>query len=130
MEAFVDTSGLYALIDADDQAHQDAVQRWRALVTRKFSLITHAFVAVEAYAVVRRRLGISQCRDLQAILRRIDIHVVEKNLYEEGVAALLAAESRRLSLVDCVSFAFMRQRQIHEALAFDRDFDAQGFRAR
>jgi uncharacterized protein len=45
-----------------------------------------------------------------------------------GVGALLTAGRRRLSLVDCVSFAVMRARQIDEYLGLDPHFDEQGFR--
>jgi predicted nucleic acid-binding protein len=44
-----------------------------------------------------------------------------------GVTALLTASSRRLSLVDCVSFATMRRLGIKTALVFDRHFSEQGF---
>jgi predicted nucleic acid-binding protein len=45
-----------------------------------------------------------------------------------GVAALVAAGRRHLSLVDCVSFATMREPHLDAAFAFDRDFADQGFR--
>ena len=44
-----------------------------------------------------------------------------------GVTALLTASSRRLSLVDCVSFATMRRLGIKTAFVFDRHFSEQGF---
>jgi predicted nucleic acid-binding protein len=43
------------------------------------------------------------------------------------VAALLTANRRELSLVDCVSFEVMRRRDITSAFAIDTDFSKQGF---
>ena len=36
--------------------------------------------------------------------------------------------ARRVSLVDCVSFATTRELRLDTAFAFDRDFTDQGFR--
>ena len=44
-----------------------------------------------------------------------------------GLAALLTANRRHLSLVDCVSFEVMRRRNLTHALALDGDFSTQGF---
>ncbi len=42
-------------------------------------------------------------------------------------SALLAANRRQLSLVDCVSFVVCRQRQLEQVFAFDTHFSEQGF---
>jgi len=47
--------------------------------------------------------------------------------YGAGVAALLTAGRRQLSLVDCVSFLTMRRLNLKMAFAFDRHFTEQGF---
>ncbi len=44
-----------------------------------------------------------------------------------GVAALFAANRRKLSLVDCTSFQIMRQLGVDTAVAFDDHFAEQGF---
>ena len=57
------------------------------------------------------------------------LHVewVDADLHAAGMAALLTAGRRDLSLVDCVSFACMRRLGITRALHFDRHFKEQGF---
>jgi predicted nucleic acid-binding protein len=50
-----------------------------------------------------------------------------KSDHQAGLAALLTAGSRPLSLVDCVSFETMRTIGLHVAFAFDRHFAEQGF---
>jgi predicted nucleic acid-binding protein len=44
------------------------------------------------------------------------------------VAALLAAATSDVSLVDWTSFELMRRKGIETALTFDDDFERQGFR--
>ena len=52
---------------------------------------------------------------------------VGESLHEEALGHLLDAKRRRLSLVDCVSFAAMRREGIAEAWAYDRHFRDEGF---
>ncbi len=40
---------------------------------------------------------------------------------------MMAANRRKLSPVDCVSFAVMRERRIREAFAFDQHVRGEGF---
>jgi predicted nucleic acid-binding protein len=44
-----------------------------------------------------------------------------------GLAAMLTANRKELSLVDCVSFEVMRRRDVTRAFALDTDFASQGF---
>jgi len=130
VEVFADTSGLYALLDAADAAHKRATERWDALEARGAMLVTHAHVVVEASAVVQRRLGFEHIRSLAGILRFVKQVPVEEAVHDEAFKAFLTVGSRSLSLVDCTSFVFMRRRNIEEALAFDRHFEAHGFRTK
>lgn len=54
---------------------------------------------------------------------------VEESVHREALAALLTANRRDLSLVDCVSFEIMRRRDLTRALTLDEDFSTQGFTA-
>ncbi|MBI4581568.1 MAG: hypothetical protein HY718_17855 [Planctomycetes bacterium] len=54
-------------------------------------------------------------------------HPTDEELHQAGMAAVLTAARRRLSLTDCVSFEVMRRRGIRQAPAFDRHFREQGF---
>jgi predicted nucleic acid-binding protein len=85
-------------------------------------------VVVESASLVQRRLGIDAARDLLGrLLAAIEVLWVDPDLHEAGIAALLAARRRDVSLVDWVSFELMRRRGIETAFAFDRDFALQGF---
>jgi len=44
-----------------------------------------------------------------------------------AVSGVLAADGRRLSLVDCTSLETMRHLELHKVFSFDRHFSEQGF---
>lgn len=46
----------------------------------------------------------------------------------KGVERLLREDKRRLSLVDCVSFEFLRSTGIEDVLGLDPHFEAAGYR--
>ena len=56
-----------------------------------------------------------------------DIDWISSVQHIQGMAALLAADRRNLSLVDCVSFDAMRRRGLRQVFAFDKHFEGQGF---
>jgi len=56
-----------------------------------------------------------------------DLEWVDETIHQVGIASVLAAARRGLSLVDCVSFEIMRRLGIKRAFAFDRHFEEQGF---
>ena len=131
---FVDTSALYAVLDADDAHHPAARAGWDrlldALADTTAEAVTHGSVVVETSALVQRRLGLPALRALHdEVLPLLAITWVADDLHRRAVAALLAAGRRDVSLVDWTSFQHMRDAGITTAFAFDDDFAAQGFSA-
>lgn len=127
MTVFVDTSALIALLDEDDQHHPEASATFRSLLGQDAELVTHNYVLVESIAVVDRRLGRESMRRLvDSLLPVLDTIWVDQAVHR---AALVEHRSTggKISLVDQVSFAVMRAHGIDSALAFDADFQAQGF---
>lgn len=53
---------------------------------------------------------------------------MERQLHDEAVHRLAKRGTRRISLVDQVSFLVMRERGVDTAFAFDPDFEREGFR--
>lgn len=128
MIVYLDTSALLAVLDADDERHPAARRTWEGLLTSGATLVCSSYVLVEAYAVVQRRLGLEAVRALQEdILPLVRVEWVNETLHRQGAHALLTAGRRNLSLVDCVSFAVMRQLGIRQVFAFDQHFAEQGF---
>ena len=124
----MDTSFLVALLDEDDVEHGDTVDLWRRAAAECLSALTGNYVVLETCAVLRRRLGISAMRKLvRQILEPVALEWVTKEDHERAAEALLVADRRRPSLVDCVSVEVMRRLDVRECLAFDRHFAEQEF---
>lgn len=128
MRTFVDTSALYALLDADDDNHP-AAAGWLSGPGAVSSdvLVTHSYVLVEAAALVHHRLGAPGVRDLfNAFVPALSVTFVDASLHARATAAYLAGLSRRISFVDRVSFQLIRDAGLDRAFAFDRDFATEG----
>jgi predicted nucleic acid-binding protein len=83
---------------------------------------------VETFALIQSRLGLEAVRGFQdEIVPVLNVEFVTPELHRLGIAALLAASRRGLSLVDCVSFEVMRELGIREAFAFDPHYRDYGF---
>jgi uncharacterized protein len=131
-DVFVDTSALYAVLDADDGEHDAAVRALDLVLelvdTGQIEAVTHGSVVVESAALVQRRLGMAACRALlDSLVPSLRVVWVDAALHDQATAAMLAAGDRRMSLVDWTSFVVMRRESIRHALAYDDDFWRQGF---
>jgi predicted nucleic acid-binding protein len=128
MPVFVDTSAILPILNQDDVDFPMAQQIWGRLAGEQAELITSNYVLVEATALIQYRLGMQALQDFQeSFVPLFQIVWVTEALHQLGAAALLTANRRRLSLVDCVSFILCRQPQIEHVFAFDAHFSEQGF---
>lgn len=126
-EVFVDTSAIYALLDRDELRHERVAEAFRRLTTEA-ALITHSYVRLETLALVQRRLGMPIVRiATQDVFPAFTTIWVDESLHRSAETALLAASSQDISLVDWVSFGFMREHGLRRAFAIDDDFTSQGF---
>ena len=129
MSLFVDTSALFAFLDADQPRHAEVIDAWERAVMEERRLFTSNYILVESFALVQRRLGLEPVRALADILVPMLRPLwIDAELHAAAVAALFAAGRRKLSLVDCTSFELMRRHGLTEAFALDDDFARQGFR--
>lgn len=129
---FVDTSAMYAVLDADDVNHHLANSAWQHLLlgleSEDLEAVTHGSVVVEIVALTQRRLGMKAVKIvLDDLVPLFTIVWVDQELHARAAAAMLAAGLRGVSLVDWTSFEVMRQRAIEMAFAFDDDFEHRGF---
>lgn len=124
----VDTSALIALLNREDRYHDDATLVWRRLVLQDEPVICTNYVVVEAIALVQRRLGLAAVRRLlQDLIPWLSIEWVQPEIHGVAISALLAANRRGLSIVDCVSFEVARRKRVSAIFAYDRDFVEHGF---
>jgi predicted nucleic acid-binding protein len=127
VSVFVDTSALYAVLDRDDANHEMAAAEWRRLLESGVSMLVSNYILVETTALVQHRLGMAAVRALTDSMEPVlDVEWVTREDHDGARAALLAANRRRLSLVDCTSFVIMRRLGVFRAFAFDQHFAEQG----
>jgi uncharacterized protein len=129
VKAFVDNGYLIALEDADDENHLRALKHWEGLA-RVPALTTTSYVLDEVVTFFNVRDQHAKAVELSEMLLESTsvrmIHV-EEELLKSGLALLRSRPDKRYSLTDCVSFALMREHEIHVAFAFDRHFEQEGF---
>ena len=129
MTVFVDTSAFFSLLDRDERNHTSADRIWRTLLWEDRPLLTSNYVVVETTALLQSRLGMAAVSDFtDALLPLVAIAWIDQELHRAAVGALLIANRRQLSLVDCVSFELCRRQGIGDVFAFDQHFAEQGLR--
>jgi predicted nucleic acid-binding protein len=129
MNIFIDTSAFYAVLDQDDDKHRKAANSWADIIEQNSGLVTSNYVLLETTALLQNRIGMEAVRGFQNdVVPVVRIEFVTPELHAIGVAALLAASKRKLSLVDCVSFEIVRHLGLEAVFTFDTHFRAYGFR--
>lgn len=129
MSVFADTSGLYALLVGSEDGHDDLVHAFGDVLTGNRVLWTTSYVLIETIALLQSRVGLEPVRDFdEHLFPLLSVEWVSEDLHRRGARRLSRENRRRLSLVDCVSFEFMRQQGIGDVLGLDRHFEEAGFR--
>jgi len=122
-----DTSGLYAILDADDRQHTVAAQAWPPLAESGRAIVLHYFVLHELWTLLQARLGMESVAVFQRdYLPLFTLLPVTDILLARGISRCLGAGRRDLSLTDCVSLEIVSEQGIDCAFAFDRHFRDAG----
>lgn len=126
--AFLDTVGLLALWDKDDQWHAVARTAYETLVREKTPMVTTTFVLLECGNAAARRPY------------RLAVDRLRKQMHDDGTLIVPTAEDwdagwhgyrngtpSTAGIVDQVSFAVLRRIGIANVFTNDRHFRAAGF---
>jgi predicted nucleic acid-binding protein len=126
---FVDTSALFALVNAVDGDNLSSQSIWKELLQDRHELWTNNYIIVECISLLQRRLGLEFVRLLESeILPVLEVEWLDKEHHALAVAEVLQSNRRNLSLVDCSAFETMRRLEIETAFTFDDHFRAEGFK--
>jgi predicted nucleic acid-binding protein len=128
MTVFVDTSGIYAIVDREDPNHSRAAA-WLA-ASDETRLVTHVAAMCETTALIDRRLGPDVTNDLlDDLFPFIEVLDIDARTRSRALASFRNASGRRrASLVDLIAFELMRAHGISTAFAFDDHFERAGFK--
>jgi uncharacterized protein len=124
---FVDTGYAIALINQNDQYHQQALllsERYEG-----FPVITTDAVLLEignALSRIARQDATTMIHYFQTA-QESTVIALTPDLFHAAIQLYETHQDKTWGLVDCLSFVVMRQQQISVALAFDRHFLQAGF---
>lgn len=128
MNIFIDTAAFLSILNANDQFHPAARQSWEEMLLSDCGLFSSNYVILETTALLQHRFGIEAVRLFESdILPVLEVNWIDELIHKQAMSALLAANRRSLSLVDCTSFEIMRQLGMDKVFTFDPHFRKQGF---
>ncbi len=132
IELFLDTSFAIAISLATDQHHSQAIALSQRIEVANRSIVTTTAVLLEIgnmLASPRFRTGAATL--IREIHEDPDTQVVniEGELFARAFDLFEQHNDKSWTLVDCISFVVMRERNITKALTADRHFVQAGFRA-
>lgn len=127
---FIDTSGLIALVNTDDQWHNKAEVVWAELTRTNVRMYLTSLVLIELAdglsRVHHRNLAVQMVDGLQSSPRVEIIHVDER-LESLGWTMFRDRTDKNWGMTDCISFALMRDRGIQNVFTADHHFEQAGF---
>jgi predicted nucleic acid-binding protein len=127
-DVFLDTAGLIAAWDNDDQWHAAAHAIFQKLLSQGCRLITTEMVLLECGNASARRPYRQRVSTLRQSLIEEELLVVPTPIeIEQAWAAYHRSDADAAGIVDQISFCVMRRLGIVEAFTHDRHFRAAGF---
>ena len=129
MSIYIDSSAFLAVIDASDKFHPSAVSVWQELLDQQERLVISSYTLIETIAVLHSRLGtIVVTRFLSDLLPAVEVVWADVSDHKAAVLAMLVRPGKSgPSIVDCMSFHVIRQRQIGDVFTYDKHFQGHGF---
>jgi predicted nucleic acid-binding protein len=127
---FLDTSGLIALVNTDDQWHRKAEMVWAVLSGSGAGLITTSLVLIEladGLSRVHHRGLAMQLVDALKRSIRVEIVPVDERLEKLGWQLFRVREDKDWGMTDCVSMSLMADRRIQDVFTADHHFEQAGF---
>ena len=125
---FLDTVGLLAVWDTDDQWHNAAEGAYRQIVSDRKSVITTTFILLECgNAAARRTYRKDVCILRRTLELRNEAIVPTDDDWKNAWDAYEQGQVGKAGIVDYVSFAVMRRLGLRQAFTNDRHFQEAGF---
>jgi hypothetical protein len=132
-ELFLDTSGLYALIDRQDAHHTTTRRLVEERLRTGYRLVTADAVVSETLTLARMRAGPAaalRVLDLLALSVGIRLERLSEARFDAAKAFFRRhTADHGYSFVDCTSLVIMRDLGLSVALTTDRHFIEAGFSA-
>ena len=130
MSAFLDTSGLIAVVNTDDQWHSKAETIWADLVSSLRRMVTTSLVLIEladGLSRLQHRVLAIQIVDRLRDSDRVEIVQSDESLESRAWQLFRERSDKEWGMTDCVTMTLMADRGIDDAFTADHDFEQAGF---
>lgn len=129
---FADANYWAGVLNPKDELHGPAMSVSKKI--RGNRIVTSEFVLLEVLkqlAECGARLRLVAVEALRNIQSNTDIEIVpaSSELFQKACSLYGEREDKDWDAIDCSSFLIMEEREITEALTYDRHFEQMGFRA-
>jgi predicted nucleic acid-binding protein len=125
---FIDTSAIIAFMNEDDEFYKDSFGIFSKLLEERAKIISSNYILLETMVILKNRIGIEAVKVLKNdILPVIKICWIDEDVHNFCVNTQIAADRKKVSLVDYTSFEIMRRLNIRQAFTFDNHFKDMGF---
>lgn len=131
-DVFVDTSGLYALVDKKDASYEAAKNEVGKVAKSGRKLVVTDYIVDETVTLARARSGTRVAhRVLDLIEQSVGIRVerIDAGRFDKTKAFFRRYADHDYSFTDCSSFVLMRELGLEQALTSDRHYSEAGFQA-
>ena len=126
---FVDSSAYLALLDTDDEHHNEAIATLQELAQARYRQFTTNVLLIESHALILSVLGRGRAAQFLTDMEESNTVVIRARASDEARAKqiLFQYTDKDFSFADATSFAVMERLAIRLAFTFDRDFAQYGF---
>lgn len=124
---FIDTAYVIALINQNDQYHEQATILAKQF--EDFSFLTTDAILLEIGNALARSFKPAAIEVLKDFQDSPNVEIVHLNplLFQKSLEMYQAYQDKTWGLVDCISFIIMREAEITDVLTFDHHFEQAGF---
>jgi predicted nucleic acid-binding protein len=129
-EIFIDTSGLYALVNRKDSHHAAARTVVERLIRTGRRFVASDYIVAESVNLANARGGAPvavRVLDLIEQSTAIRLEWIAATRFDATKTFFRKHADHAYSFTDCTSFVLMRELKISQALTTDRHFSEAGF---
>jgi len=129
-EVFIDTSGLYALVDKNDAHHTVARDVVVSLARQGRKLVVTDHVVGETVTLAKARSGSRVALRVLDLLEQsvgVRLEWIDSTRFDATKAYFRKHAAHDYSFTDCASFVVMRELRMREAVTTDGHFREAGF---
>ena len=128
---FLDTSGLVAIVNLDDQWHVATENEWRRIIVSGAPLVTTSLVLIEigdGLARVKFRSLAIDLYDRLTASPRVEVVPITAEIEAAGWELYRQRPDKDWGMTDCISMTVMQRMGVDNVFSCDGDFAQAGYK--